>query len=141
MVWISIGKSNCPLMKRLIPRSLILTRTDSWILQSQIVPTGPPRCLLVYLLGFAEGFSAQHRTELPTLGASGVVASDLNGDGYLDLLFANSTMVQPSTFHLTFIGEARTALASIRALNFKVLAPAAPMQETWTMMAKRTLSS
>jgi len=41
--------------------------------------------------GSPEGMSAQHRTELPSLGASSVVASDLNGDGYPDLLFANSS--------------------------------------------------
>ncbi|PYV12005.1 MAG: hypothetical protein DMG07_17975, partial [Acidobacteria bacterium] len=38
----------------------------------------------------ARGFSAERRTELPTLGATGVAAADLNGDGLLDLVFANS---------------------------------------------------
>ncbi len=38
----------------------------------------------------AEGFDTSRRTELPTLGAMGVAASDLNGDGWADLVFANA---------------------------------------------------
>ena len=38
----------------------------------------------------AEGFDTSRRTELPTLGAMGVAASDLNGDGWADLAFANA---------------------------------------------------
>jgi len=41
--------------------------------------------------GSAQGFDRQHRTELPTLGASGVAVGDFNGDGFPDLIFANST--------------------------------------------------
>ncbi|MEJ1972436.1 MAG: VCBS repeat-containing protein [Lacunisphaera sp.] len=44
---------------------------------------------LVYW-GSAGGFSPLHRTELPTLGATGVVATDLNRDGFADLVFSNS---------------------------------------------------
>lgn len=40
--------------------------------------------------GSENGFSADRRTELPTLGARGVVCADLNQDGYADLVFANS---------------------------------------------------
>jgi len=40
--------------------------------------------------GSKSGFSADRRTELPTLGARGVVCADLNHDGYVDLAFANS---------------------------------------------------
>jgi len=40
--------------------------------------------------GSKEGFSAGRRTELPTLGAAGVTADDLNGDGRPDLVFANA---------------------------------------------------
>ena len=37
------------------------------------------------------GFSASKRTELPTLGAAGDAVADLNGDGYLDIVFSNYT--------------------------------------------------
>jgi hypothetical protein len=40
--------------------------------------------------GSEKGFSPARRSELPTLGATGVAAADLNRDGYLDLVFANS---------------------------------------------------
>lgn len=40
--------------------------------------------------GSKQGFSALRRSELPTLGAAGLAAADLNRDGYLDLVFANS---------------------------------------------------
>jgi hypothetical protein len=40
--------------------------------------------------GSARGFDRQHRSELPTLGATGVVAVDLNGDTFPDLVFSNS---------------------------------------------------
>lgn len=39
--------------------------------------------------GTAKGYSAQHRTALPTVDANTVTASDLNGDGYPDLIFAS----------------------------------------------------
>ena len=39
--------------------------------------------------GSANGFDAKHRTELPTLSATGVVAADINGDGFPDLIFSN----------------------------------------------------
>jgi hypothetical protein len=41
--------------------------------------------------GSTSGFAAEKRTELPTLGATGVMAADLNNDGYVDLIFANSS--------------------------------------------------
>ena len=40
--------------------------------------------------GSADGFSADRRNELPTLGANAVAAADLNDDSFPDLVFANS---------------------------------------------------
>ena len=40
--------------------------------------------------GSATGFSASKREELPTQGARGCAVADLNGDGRLDLVFANT---------------------------------------------------
>lgn len=40
--------------------------------------------------GSKDGLSPDRRSELPTLGAAGVTAADLNRDGYSDLVFANS---------------------------------------------------
>ena len=40
--------------------------------------------------GGKQGFSADRRTELPTIGAASVKAADLNQDGILDLLFGNA---------------------------------------------------
>ena len=39
--------------------------------------------------GSAAGYSAGDRTDLPTLGALAVEVADLDGDGWLDLVFAN----------------------------------------------------
>src|SRR5258705_13602535 len=41
--------------------------------------------------GSKTGFSTSRRTDLPTMGANGVAAADMNGDGFVDLVFANST--------------------------------------------------
>lgn len=41
--------------------------------------------------GSSAGFSAERRAELPTLGAKGVAAADMNDDGFTDLVFANSS--------------------------------------------------
>lgn len=41
--------------------------------------------------GSDKGFDTQRRLALPTLGASAAAAEDLNKDGHLDLVFANST--------------------------------------------------
>lgn len=40
--------------------------------------------------GSKDGFSADHRTDLPTQGARAVACADLNHDGHPDLVFANS---------------------------------------------------
>ncbi len=40
--------------------------------------------------GSANGFSNSDRIDLPTTGAMGVDAADLNNDGYIDLVFASS---------------------------------------------------
>ena len=39
--------------------------------------------------GGANGYQAEHRTELPTLLAGGLAAGDFNGDGFIDLAFSN----------------------------------------------------
>ena len=39
--------------------------------------------------GGQEGYQAERRMELPTLACSDVAAGDLNGDGFVDLVFAN----------------------------------------------------
>lgn len=39
--------------------------------------------------GSTNGFDVKHRTELPTLSATGVTAVDINGDGFPDLIFSN----------------------------------------------------
>ncbi len=41
--------------------------------------------------GAKEGFNPEKYQDLPTLGAADVAAADLNGDGWLELIFANST--------------------------------------------------
>ena len=41
--------------------------------------------------GSADGYSASRRTALPTLKATGVSLGDLNADGRLDIVFANSS--------------------------------------------------
>ena len=40
--------------------------------------------------GAASGFSSSNRTELPTHGATSNSVSDLNGDGFLDIIFNNN---------------------------------------------------
>ena len=44
----------------------------------------------------AKGYSAENRTDLPTLGAKSVDVADLNGDGRLDILFANAHDIERS---------------------------------------------
>jgi len=39
--------------------------------------------------GGADGYTTTHRTELPTHGAAGESVADLDGDGYLDIVFSN----------------------------------------------------
>lgn len=41
--------------------------------------------------GSTRGYSSDHRTDLPTVGARSVTAGDLNQDGLADLVFANSS--------------------------------------------------
>ena len=40
--------------------------------------------------GGSQGFAAARRAELPTLGATGVAAGDLNQDGFTNLVFSNA---------------------------------------------------
>lgn len=40
--------------------------------------------------GSSQGFSTVRRSELPTLGGMGAAVGDLNGDGYPEIVFANS---------------------------------------------------
>jgi len=47
--------------------------------------------------GSEEGFSEDNRLLLPTFHPKGTVSADLNGDGYLELLFANNKFQQNST--------------------------------------------
>ena len=39
--------------------------------------------------GSGSGYGPTNKTELPTVGAAGNAVADLNGDGYLDIVFAN----------------------------------------------------
>ncbi len=40
-------------------------------------------------LGSADGYSPENRIELPTIGAMGVDFADVNGSGYIDIVFAS----------------------------------------------------
>lgn len=58
--------------------------------------------------GSQAGFEQNRRTELPTLGATAAAVADLNGDGYPDLLFANSGkayegLLKPGNGNLSFL--------------------------------------
>ena len=60
------------------------------ILASQVVDDeSGVKCSEIYW-GSSSGFDSERRTLLPTLSPGAVVAEDLNRDGYLDLVFANS---------------------------------------------------
>ncbi|PYV07483.1 MAG: hypothetical protein DMG07_28745 [Acidobacteria bacterium] len=48
--------------------------------------------------GSASGYSAEHRTSLPTLSAVSCTLGDLDGDGQLDLIFANSAAEKSSLY-------------------------------------------
>ena len=80
----------------------------------------------------AQGFHASRRTELPTQGAEAVAAGDLNGDGFADLVFANSGLpyhVSVDAFQKSFIywgsktgfsPDLRTALKTINGRDVKI---------------------
>jgi len=62
--------------------------------------------------GAAEGFSPERRTVLPTLGANGVACADLNGDGHVDLVFANSNDGNTNDVHSYIYWGSATGFAS-----------------------------
>ena len=81
--------------------------------------------------GGPEGYGRQHLTRLPTLMAAGVAAADFNGDGFVDLAFANEGTEGGGRFgyhhHLAsyvywngptgFADLKRTELPSVRAVD------------------------
>jgi hypothetical protein len=76
----------------------------------------------------AAGFSATRRTVLPVMGGTTVRAGDLNGDGFVDLAFANSqdnaTFDVPSYLYWGgadgFAAERRQELASFGAVGLAI---------------------
>ncbi len=64
-------------------------------------------------LGSSEGFSAERKIEIPTIGAMGVDVADVNRDGYLDIAFAavkekteNDSSENRNTTSLLYYGTA-----------------------------------
>jgi len=78
--------------------------------------------------GSKAGFSTTSRTDLPTVGAAGLAAADLNSDGYLDLVFANhgdgKSAAPPSYIYWGsasgFSTAKRTSLATLGAVGVSV---------------------
>jgi hypothetical protein len=82
--------------------------------------------------GGPSGFDPNHRTELPTQGAEAVTVADLNGDGYPEIIFANSGV----TYHMVedrtnqsyiywgskegYAKDRRTSLRTVYARDVKV---------------------
>ncbi len=81
--------------------------------------------------GSAQGFSASHRTTLPTQGAVAVTVADVDSDGSPDILFANVGLIHPGIerFHRSYIywgdhgrysAYRRTTLETVRGRDVKV---------------------
>ncbi len=78
--------------------------------------------------GSSEGFSPDRRDELPTSGAAGNAAADLDGDGYADLVFASHhDDYTPNTDSFVYWGgadgydeAARTGLPTSMAIGVSV---------------------
>ena len=76
----------------------------------------PVPCFIYW--GSPEGFSGDRRTELPGWGARGLDVSDLDGDGQLDLVFANEFGDASFIYwgsESGFLAHRRTALPTLAA--------------------------
>ncbi len=73
--------------------------------------------------GSAQGLSVKSRTELPTNGAEAIAVGDLNGDGFPEIVFANSGLsyhVAEDSFQQSFVyWGSREGYSTSRRLSLK----------------------